>query len=129
MIRSLKAQTWLVALMCAFLLLGPGLGAHLHLCFDGKEAPASFHAYDDGLHHVDAAVKAPHEDTDIKVSGSALAKGKFTWDPTLALVAAIVVFGLFLAPRQFVAPFLFQPALSKPVYLLPPLRGPPTLSL
>src|SRR3546814_11430117 len=45
------------------LLLGRVGEAHLHLCFDGKESPSSFHVFDIGLHHSWSGIDSPHEDT------------------------------------------------------------------
>lgn len=67
-------RQWLVLLFGVAFLNANALGAHLHLCFDGKEPPRSVHVFDgsQGLHHVGATQK--HNDIDVKVTDQALAK-------------------------------------------------------
>ena len=52
-------------ILCAILLLVRVGGPHLHLCFDGSEPPASFHAFDLAGHHGLPGIDASHDDADI----------------------------------------------------------------
>lgn len=126
MFRESAIGPWLLALFCALLLSTRAGGAHLHLCFDGSEPPVSFHAFDVGLHHDDPQAGAPHQDTDIGVSGHILGK-LLTPDLDLppALLVALIGLVLLQAPRErsrFAEP---RAATAATLYLRPPLRGPP----
>src|SRR3546814_11534851 len=83
-----RLQAWLLSLRCVTLLLGRVGEAHLHLCFDGKESPSSFHVFDIGLHHSGSGIDAPHADLDVAVSGERLSTVKFLWCAPLVLLAA-----------------------------------------
>lgn len=63
----------LLTLMCVLLLIVRVAGPHLHLCFDGQEAPASVHFLDVGLHHT-ASHGAPHRDTDVSLAVDGVSK-------------------------------------------------------
>jgi hypothetical protein len=133
MLRIPQIRAWLLTLMCVVLLLGPVGGAHLHLCFDGKEPPASFHLFDLGLHHSkpghsEPGMNAPHEDSDVAVSDNLLSKGKFEWTPTLALLAATLLLSLLRTPQRFIPLFTARATPPAPLFLRPPLRGPPLLT-
>lgn len=128
MLRNSRLQAWMLTLLCVTLLVGRVGGAHLHLCFDGRESPSSFHLFDIGLHHPESGLDTPHEDVDVAVSDELLSKNKFEWNTPLALLAAIVVFGFLRAPRRFVCLFIAHAIPAAPPFLLPPLRGPPALT-
>lgn len=120
----------LLTLMCVLLLIVRVAGPHLHLCFDGQEAPASVHFLDVGLHHT-ASHGAPHRDTDVSLAVDGVSKtGKqISFDDLpIVLLAALLVWILFQTPRRFVLPLL--PALipASPAFLRPPLRRPPQLT-
>lgn len=126
MFREAAIAPWLLALFCALLLSMRAGGSHLHLCLDGSEPPVSFHAFEVGVHHDDPLADAPHQDTDIGVSGQIL--GKFlTPDLDLPPVLLTALIGLLLlrSPRQ--RPQFAEPraAIAAALYLRPPLRGPP----
>lgn len=125
MLRNSRLQAWLLTLFCVTLLVGRVGEAHLHLCFDGKESPSSFHLFDIGLHHAESGLDTPHEDADVAVSDKLLSKNKFEWNAPLVLLTAIVVFGFLRFPRRFVPPFTARAIPEAPRFLLPPLRGPP----
>jgi hypothetical protein len=120
---------WLLTLLCVMLLVVRVGGAHLHLCFDGGEPPASLHLMDHGLHHGAPGMDAQHQDTDIAVAGEVVVKlAKLGLDLPVLLLAALLVWSLLQAPRQpapgYRHPFFFSAARS----LRPPLRGPPLLT-
>lgn len=129
MTRSPTLQ-WLLTLMCVMLLMVRVAGPHLHLCFDGQEAPASFHVLDIGLHHT-AGHGAPHQDTDVSLAVDGVSKtGKSIsfGDLPVVLLAALLIWILFQTPRRFLLPMLPAVAPARPAFLLPPLRGPPQLT-
>jgi len=129
MIRSPTMQ-WLLTLMCVMLLMVRVAGPHLHLCFDGQEAPASFHVLNLGLHRtVDHG--APRQDRDVSLAVEGVSKtGKQLNldDLPLVLLAAFFVWILFQTLRRFVLPMLPAVDPARPAFLLPPLRGPPRLT-
>jgi hypothetical protein len=127
-------RAWLTTLMSVVLMLAPGARAHLHLCFDGSEAPASFHLSDSEMHHDSQATHfetatpgfdAVHSDSDVGVTGDLLSKNKFEWQPLMVLpvvVASLELPTLAATPPEFRA----RIAPSPPSFLRPPLRGPPS---
>ena len=101
-------------------------GAHLHLCLDGSEPPAGLHLFDLGQHHDDPGADRPHSDVDVEVAGELIAKGKSQWQLPLALLAAVVLFGLLRLSRRLAVPWVSRPFLpSPPWFLRPPQCGPP----
>jgi len=130
MLSRTSRQVALLALICVALLWARIGGAHLHLCFDGREAPttlhlsdAAHHAEDHGGHH---GADEIHSDVDMPLGEQPLTKpGKLVQDLALFLLAA--TFLAFLSfPRERPAPRDAPPRLTSAVLrLLPPLRGPP----
>ena len=125
-----RPRAWLLALACLTLLFMQMGGAHLHLCFDGKEPPASLHLADSD-HHADHhgghhAAGEAHSDLDVPLAGDALTKpGKLNLDLPLLLLAALWL-GFLCAARQGERPRDPPHALASSHHLrLPPLRGPP----
>ncbi|MEJ1961243.1 MAG: hypothetical protein WDO56_06755 [Gammaproteobacteria bacterium] len=127
MLRSgpfLRAWFTLIALAIVAV---PVSGAHLHLCFDGAEAPATFHPVEDGGTHGDPAVDRGHHDTDVSLQGTVLAKkldagldlptGFLSTRPAVRLPIAPPV----IVPRDDV----HVPVPIRTARLLPPLRAPP----
>lgn len=128
MLRVPRFQVWLLTIICVTLLLGRLGGAHIHLCFDGKEPPSGFHLFDDGEHHGPLDTEAAHQDVDVAASGDGLSKGKFEFDLPLSLLAAGFLLGLLIRTRQFPASGAPRAALAGPLFLLPPSCGPPLLT-
>ena len=129
MTRSPTLQR-LLTLLCVLLLTVRVAGPHLHLCFDGQEAPASFDVLDIGLHHA-AGHSAPHQDTDVSLAVDGVSKtGKqLSFDDLpIVLLAALLAWILFQTPRRFVLPLLPTLVPASPAFLRPPLRGPPQLT-
>lgn len=126
MFRHSTHRSWLLTLLLVALLTVRIGGAHLHLCFDGNEPPASLHLLDDGAHHEENTVSAPHNDVDLSVIDEALTKvGKASWDLPVLAIAATLLLALLVIPARIVPRHVVPPTLS-PLYLLrPPLRGPP----
>lgn len=100
--------------------------AHVHLCFDGKEPPASIHVGDGGSHPCDIGTFKGHSgDRDVQLSPDSLVKKDSLPDHWVPIFLAFVVH--FVAPHsderfdRNTAPL----SIAAPVYLRPPLRGPP----
>lgn len=120
------ARAWL-ALIAIAIVAAPANGAHLHLCLDGNEPPATVHLADDGSHHDDGQMQATHHDFDVSLRAEALGKKRTgTLDLPTVVVAAFVLFASRSTPAVTVpvnADSLSEPA---PVLtVLPPLRAPP----
>jgi hypothetical protein len=101
---------------------------HLHLCFDGQEAPASVHVNDASVHHDGEHEPAgeAHADNDVDPFLGTLVK-KADLDAAFALIPLLLVLAL-LAPPLRTSPlrlFTAVPVLTSPFSLRPPLRGPP----
>lgn len=118
------SRAWLLTLVCAAMLFARLGGAHLHLCFDGSEPPASLHVTDSG-HYADHHDREAHDDRDVSLLGDALIKSdKPGLDLPLLLAAFWLVVLLFARPRMVPADSP-QVAVSSPRFFRPPLRGPP----
>lgn len=130
MFRDPRLHPWLLTLFCVVLLMVRVDGAHLHLCFDGKEPPASFHLADFGFHYGKTpGVDASDQDADVALAGEALAKqDKSSFDLPLVLLAALLLWALLQAPRRFASPLTTPVVSTTPPFLRPPLRGPPLLT-
>lgn len=117
-------RPWLLTLACVALLFARLGGAHLHLCLDGSELPASLHVTDSG-HHADHHDDQAHADRDISLVDHALTKsGKWDLDLPLLLAALWLVTVLFARLRMSAADSP-PPAAPPPRFCRPPLRGPP----
>jgi hypothetical protein len=123
--RSLL-KVW-IALISLAVMAMPVSGAHLHLCFDGGEAPATFHPVEDGSAHEDPHDTGAHDDKDVSLQGVALAKKH---DGARDLPAALTVAVLILRIPVTVPVPAFDTDVATPIPLrvariLPPLRAPP----
>lgn len=129
MIRIPRSQSWLLTLLCVLLLLRVE-GAHLHLCFDGNEPPASIHLLDLGIHHGnEPGLSAPLQDRDVSLSEEALFKADpsgFDFPPVL--LAALLLWALLQTLIHFIPRSSTSAAPVASRVLLPPLRGPPPLT-
>jgi len=121
------AHIW-IALLALAVMVAPVSGTHLHLCFDGGEAPATVHEFaDSGSDHDSPGVDGSHRDADVSLLGEvASKKSDGVLDLPALLTAAIVVLRLpaLAAPSPPVHGDVL-PLYSRPSELLPPLRGPP----
>jgi len=119
----------LLTLMCVMLLVARVDGAHWHLCFDGKEPPASLHLVDMTPHHGTLpGASAAHHDADVALSGDVVsksAKWSFGLDYTPALVAVAFLLVLLHTAQGSSVPAYGRYAPAAPYFLRPPLRGPP----
>lgn len=107
----------------ALWLLSNWAGAHGHFCFDGKEPPISVHMHLDGHeahdHHPDEA----HQDADIELTQSVLAKLSKI-DLGLILFAALALALLILPTALFIGAYrAFYPRIA--LHWRPLLRAPP----
>jgi hypothetical protein len=127
MLRSRSFLRIWIALVSLAVMAMPVSGAHLHLCFDGSEPPATFHPVEDGSGHDDEPTEGAHNDKDVSLQGVALAKKH---DGALDLPTALTVAVLVLRmPVTAPAP-VFETDVATPIPLrvarvLPPLRAPP----
>jgi hypothetical protein len=110
--------------------------AHIHLCFDGQEPPASVHLSDASGHHdgvrpadqLDGfghySDDADHDDFDLDLANPVLAK---TVKHDVTPIAPMWLKGAPIAPATSEAPAfaLERPSASTRTYLHPPLRAPP----
>ena len=104
-------------------LLSNWAGAHGHFCFDGQEPPISVHMHLDGhephSHHPDEV----HQDADIELTQSVLAKLSKI-DLGLILLAALALALLILPTPLFTSAYrAFYPSIS--LHWRPLLRAPP----
>ena len=101
---------------------------HLHLCFDGQEAPTSVHLADGSVHNDEHHQEGEHHaDKDLDPFVGLLLKSAGT-DPDIALPAAVVALVLLLPPAPDPLPVVSDPVrltAGPPFHLRPPLRGPP----
>ena len=121
-LRPHRLWIWLVI---AAVLVGRFDGAHLHLCFDGQEAPAAVHMADganhDEAHHLDGE----HLDQDVSLADTLLKKTSVDNDMALAVLAALLfVLPPVAAVSTSPAP-LIHPQLRRLLFFDPPPRGPP----
>lgn len=122
MIRS-RARLALFVVLCAIVLLPRLGGPHLHLCLDGAGPAVAIHMSDaDGE---DSGVAGSHEDQKVEVSNPAFGK---VWPPSLDAALALIFAVLLVIPLQTtLLPVLRTIRVpGSPLFLRPPLRGPPT---
>lgn len=101
---------------------------HLHLCFDGQEAPTSVHLADASVHHdEDHDGGTGHADKDVDPFVGTLVKSDDDSQPLFALLVSTLLTIELLAPDHAVPAFDLETPLATnpPFYLRPPLRGPP----
>lgn len=114
------------ALLCAAVLLPRLGGPHLHLCLDGSAPLIALHAADAGAEAGDGhhETGASHEDQTVDVSSPVLGK---VWPPGLdgALILVLVLFLGALPRALLLPPSAGRPVAVQPLFLRPPLRGPP----
>jgi hypothetical protein len=101
---------------------------HLHLCFDGQEAPTSVHLADASVHHdEDHDGGTGHADKDVDPFVGTLVKSDDDSQPLFAFIVSTLL-TIDLLPPDHAVPALDPEtplATSPPFYLRPPLRGPP----
>lgn len=114
----------MLALLCA-LLVRVG-GAHLHLCFDGTEPPASIHLYDISEHHDEPGMDVSHDDLDVALGGEFVSKSGWSeQDQSLLFLVAAMFFVILLRFRLRSVLSLRRPVVAALFHLRPLLRGPP----
>jgi hypothetical protein len=122
-----RLRTFVILLLCTILVVVRSANMHVHLCFDGQEAPVSLH-FEDGAElseHL-TEITLQHHDLDVDVVSHLSSKLPKLDLPIVALIvsALLVAFALLGKPPLAIArslQFRFQ---SRP-YFTPPLRGPP----
>ncbi len=124
----MKRMHFALILWLALTFVGAQLmGAHLHLCFDGSEPPATLHVADTD-HHADHHTSDAHDDLDVSAFGEAIAKlGQLQLDLPVILLAVLLL-PLLLGGRHGLPAERPRPFVSPPLFLRPPLRGPPLIA-
>lgn len=115
----------LVLLLGFVLLITRVCGDHLHLCFDGQEPLIVLSVQDSGLHHQGMSVGERHADQGVELVSASPVKAKLSGLDGALL--AVLYISLALLSRLRTRP-LFSASLaikSAPIFLRPPLRGPP----
>lgn len=125
MLHHSRFRNWLLALLCAVLLLGRLGGFHVHLCFDGMEPPSSVHLFDSGVHHAEPGMETSHADVDVAIAGDLTSRNKIEWSLALALLVVILLPGRRRRAHGFAVAFASCVLPALPPFLRPPLRGPP----
>jgi hypothetical protein len=123
MIRS-RPRLALLLVLCAIVLLPRLGGPHLHLCLDGSAPAVALHMSDGGREDVLFGTDDGHQDQTVEVSNPVVGK---VWPPSLD-GALFLIFAVLLAiARQTsLLPMLRTiPVPASPLFLRPPLRGPP----
>ena len=122
----------LLTLVAIAVIAMPASGVHLHLCFDGNEAPATVHFAEDGSVHNDQAApepgsQAPHSDRDVELGAPAVAKKVDRTFDLPSLMAAVFVLFHVPAPAPAVLPETPDATIvvASAYRILPPLRAPP----
>ena len=117
---------WVVALALLTVRIAD---AHVHMCFDGQEAPSSLHVSDPTAlcHLPNGSSGGTHQDQDIDAVGAVLAKKDSQAQSVDPLPIADIVLLLLAPPRGGVIPDAAPADLTvnRPYLRLPPLRGPP----
>ena len=104
--------------MLALLLVRIG-DTHLHLCFDGLEAPTSVHFADASVHHDEEHPQGEaHADNDVDPFLGTVAK-KADLDTDFALIPLLFVLGL-IAPPPRTGPVRLLSAVPVPASPCPP---------
>lgn len=122
-----RAKLALLVLLCAVVLFPRLGGAHLHFCLDGTEPVVGLRTIDTNSSESPLDVGEDHQDQTSDVDAASPVLVKF-WPPYFdgALVPIVLVWSVPL--RQNLAlPALHAIVLPEsPLFLRPPLRGPPT---
>lgn len=124
-LRSNPLLLWAVVLAVVVVRLAD---AHLHLCFDGQEAPTTVHIADASVHHdQEHEDGATHADQDINPFLGTLVKSDDDSQPLAAWIVGTLLTIELQPPDQGVPAFDRDTPLTTdpPFYLRPPLRGPP----
>ncbi|MBL6752614.1 MAG: hypothetical protein ISP90_19035 [Nevskia sp.] len=126
MILDSRPRSWLLTLLCVAFLLGRVDGAHLHLCFDGAEPPASLRFVDSEPRQSDPGMSAVFVDVDIALAGEALAKQSISSFDLPLVLTAIALMGLAWATSpQSTTALKRIPLPGAWPRVRPPLRAPP----
>ena len=129
MLRSALHHPRLLSLLCIALLVVRIDGAHLHLCPDGNEPPASLHLLDNGLHLPESGADAQHQDADLALADEPFPKlTKLDSDLPVFLVVALLFWTLSKTFRQQISGYRSPIVSTPPRFLRPPSRGPPLLT-
>lgn len=120
-----STRSWFPLLIFAVLMTRLS-GIHLHLCFDGQEAPASIHVIEHPTHNDAHHVERQHTDKDVEVFDAVLTKSKGSLDlPILLGACLLLLLSMRSTGRQWPLDAFYR-VFSLPSFALrPPSRGPP----
>lgn len=123
-------SVWIWSFILALITMQLG-DAHMHLCFDGQEPPASLHVYDTSRHHPPLGMDETHTDKDVNVdvASAVLAKKAGTsgdMPGPIRTDAPSLLLPVYRAAHSFAALPLLPASLRW--YFQPPQRGPPLQS-
>jgi hypothetical protein len=126
-----RLSALLVLLLCTILLVVRSMDMHVHLCFDGQEAPVSVH-FEDGaeLNEHLTEITLQHHDLDVDVVSHLSSKPSKLNLPLVVLTFAVLLLAVSFLGKP---PLAIRRSLnfryrSRP-YFTPPLRGPPIHSV
>ena len=122
--NSSRTRLTLFYILCVLVLLPRLGGPHLHLCLDGSGPAISLHttngAGDEALLDADDS----HQDETVDVATPVISK---VWPPGLdGVLFLLAIMVLFIARQIMLRPIVLTIARPQvPLFLRPPLRGPP----
>ena len=121
----LSTRPWFLILIFAVLMTRLS-GVHLHLCFDGQEAPAAIHVADDPAHNDAHHVEQHHTDKDVEVFDAVMTKSKGSMDlPILFGACLLLLLSMRPIGRQWPLDAFYRVFPLHSFALRPPSRGPP----
>jgi len=122
--KTFSPMLWVIAFVLLIVRTGD---AHLHLCFDGQEAPQTLHVVDDvANHHNGGAGQSTHTDTDVDAVDVGMTKKvSHTGDAVPLRLASLILFLLPPGRRIGTLAAVQDPPPRHPYLFLPQLRGPP----
>ena len=103
--------------------------AHAHLCFDGKEPPATVHFADGEVHACESGEQSGHSgDKDVQLTPDVVLKKASAADVWLPPPANLEFRFVAQGSGEPLLPAAQLDGSAAPVGFLPPLRGPPARS-
>jgi hypothetical protein len=115
-------RTLLLTLVVAALFVRVA-GIHLHLCYDGQEAPATLHMVDAGLH--DDHDTSSHQDLDVQLDDVLTKSAKSGFNLPAIAGTHVLPFALPGVLHRIAVFTGDTPPHSTTGFLRPPLRAPP----
>lgn len=116
---------WVIGFAVAAFVFVRLTGAHVHLCFDGAQAPLELHTAGSADLNDHRAQSPCLNDVDVDPVGDGLSKIAKSDLPAVAIPAAVRL--AFLGQTRAIAMELLSARLPQPLrrFIVPPLRAPP----